>query len=37
MVNVIGIDHLAIRVSDLERSRVFYVIRIMARARWPEA
>lgn len=24
MVNVIGIDHLAIRVSDLERSRVFY-------------
>ena len=24
MVNVIGIDHLAIRVSDLERSRAFY-------------
>lgn len=37
MANVIGIDHLSIRVSDLERSRAFYVIRIMARARWPEA
>lgn len=24
MVNVIGIDHLAIRVSDLERSKAFY-------------